>query len=76
MDESSLLCVCVSVLDLSLIAVVDENCCGFSVTSVVMLPKFAIVDGSVVFIVSFVIGVVDILFTQLSSCGSQSIFRL
>ena len=76
MDESSLLCVCVSVLDLLLIAVVDENCCGFSVTSVVMLLKFAIVDGSVVFIVSFVIGVVDILFTQLSSCGSQSIFRL
>ena len=76
MDESSLFCVCVFVLESSLIAVVDENCCGFSVTSVVMLSKFPIVDGSVVFIVSFVIGVVDILFTQLSSSGSQSIFRL
>ena len=65
------------VLVLSLIAVVDENCCCCSsVKAEVMLFRGAGVKDFVVVIVSFVVAAVVGLFLQLSSSGSQSIFRL
>ena len=68
---------CVFVVTSSLILLVDENsCCGSLVEAVVVSFKCPLVDDSVGVIVFVDVAVVVFLFLQLSSEGSQSIFRL